>query len=82
MHPYKPKKKVKKELTRRKKSDIIIKLSGTAERRKLKNKRREPRKVREKVVQRQVKRQRTKKEVSLNCLIICSKTFKTKLIDK
>ena len=82
MRPYKPKKKVKKELTRRKKSDIIIKLSGTAERRKLKNKRREPRKVREKVVQRQVKRQRTKKEVSLNCLTICSKTFKTKLIDK
>ena len=82
MHPYKPEKKAKKELTRRKKSDIIIKLSGTAERRKLKNKRREPRKVREKVVQRQVKRQRTKKEVSLNCLTICSKTFKTKLIDK
>ena len=25
MHPYKPKKKSKKELTRRKKSDIIIK---------------------------------------------------------
>lgn len=46
MHPYKPEKKAKKELTRRKKSDIIIKLSGTAERRKLKNKRREPRKVR------------------------------------
>ena len=46
MHPYKPKKKVKKELTRRKKSDIIIKLSGTAERSKLKNKRREPGKVR------------------------------------
>ena len=46
MHPYKPKKKSKKELTRRKKSDIIIKLSGTAERSKLKNKRREPRKVR------------------------------------
>ena len=46
MHPYKPKKKVKKELTRMKKSDIIIKLSGTAERKALKNKRREPRKVR------------------------------------
>lgn len=46
MHLYKPKKKVKKELTRRKKSDIIIKLSGTAERSKLKNKRREPGKVR------------------------------------
>ena len=46
MHPYKPKKKAKKELTRKKKSDIIIKLSGTAERSKLKNKRREPRKVR------------------------------------
>lgn len=46
MRPYKPKKKVKKELTRRKKSDIIIKLSGTAERKALKNKRREPRKVR------------------------------------
>ena len=46
MHPYKPKKKSKKELTRRKKSDIIIKLSGTAERKALKNKRREPRKVR------------------------------------
>ena len=82
MHPYKPAKTAKKELTIAKKSDIIIKLSGTAERRKLKNKRREPRKVREKVVQRQVKRQRTKKEVSLNCLTICSKTFKTKLIDK
>jgi|GEM_PF-2777277 len=46
MHPYKPKKKAKKELTRKKKSDIIIKLSGTAERKALKNKRREPRKVR------------------------------------
>ncbi len=46
MHTYKPKKKVKKELTRRKKSDIIIKLSATAERKKLKNKRRELRKVR------------------------------------
>ena len=46
MHPYKPKKKAKKELTRRKKSDIIIKLSGTAERKALKNKRWEPRKVR------------------------------------
>ena len=45
MHPYKPKKTAKKELTIAKKSDIIIKLSGTAERKTLKNKRREPRKV-------------------------------------
>ena len=46
MHPYKPKKTAKKELTIAKKSDIIKKLSGTAERKALKNKRREPRKVR------------------------------------
>ena len=46
MHPYKPAKTAKKELTIAKKSDIIIKLSGMAERSKLKNKRREPRKVR------------------------------------
>lgn len=45
MHPYKPAKSAKKELTRAKKSDIIIKLSGTAERKALKNKRRELRKV-------------------------------------
>ena len=45
MHPYKPAKTVKKELTIAKKSDIIIKLSGTAERKALKNKRRELRKV-------------------------------------
>ena len=45
MHPYKPAKTAKKELTITKKSDIIIKLPGTAERKRLKNKRREPRKV-------------------------------------